>query len=183
MTLPLLNSNLEDRILWFDGSSTVSEEQLQQMIAEGQSLDKMFAGQLTPTIQQFNRLVPEDQRIQVKKQVNDITAMWVIPNKYKDLDIRKFIQAKLDAMNIQDLDYLTSACLRVETELDLYAQLNLLDVLRTLIYVINTLQNNNIVWGVGRGSSVSSYVLYLLGVHDVDSIKYELDFKDFLRAT
>jgi DNA polymerase III alpha subunit len=36
------------------------------------------------------------------------------------------------------------------------------------------------VWGIGRGSSVSSYVLYVLGVHDVDSYAYDLDIGDFL---
>jgi DNA polymerase III alpha subunit len=55
-------------------------------------------------------------------------------------------------------------------------------ILRAITYVINTLQDKNIVWGVGRGSSVSSYVLYILGVHDVDSVKYNLDIADFLRA-
>ena len=35
--------------------------------------------------------------------------------------------------------------------------------------------------GVGRGSSVASYILYLIGVHRIDSIKYNLDWKEFLR--
>jgi DNA polymerase III alpha subunit len=43
------------------------------------------------------------------------------------------------------------------------------------------MRSNNIVWGVGRGSSVASYVLYLLGVHKVDSIKYGLDIREFLK--
>jgi DNA polymerase III alpha subunit len=37
------------------------------------------------------------------------------------------------------------------------------------------------VWGVGRGSSVASYVLFLIGVHRIDSMKYNLDYKEFLR--
>jgi DNA polymerase III alpha subunit len=40
---------------------------------------------------------------------------------------------------------------------------------------------NNIIWGVGRGSSVASYVLYLLEVHRVDSMYYNLDIREFLR--
>jgi DNA polymerase III alpha subunit len=38
-----------------------------------------------------------------------------------------------------------------------------------------------VLWGVGRGSSVASYCLYILGVHKVDSIKYELDIHEFLK--
>ena len=42
-------------------------------------------------------------------------------------------------------------------------------------------KENKIVWGVGRGSSVASYVLYLLGIHKIDSIQYRLDWKEFIR--
>ena len=66
--------------------------------------------------------------------------------------------------------------------MELYQKLGLIDILRTLIFVINTLIENNIVWGVGRGSSVSSYVLYLIGVHDVDSFQYGLNIEEFLRT-
>jgi DNA polymerase III alpha subunit len=48
-------------------------------------------------------------------------------------------------------------------------------------YLVDTLRKNNVVWGVGRGSSVASYILYLIGVHKVDSIKYNLDINEFLK--
>ena len=57
----------------------------------------------------------------------------------------------------------------------------MLDLLFYLKYLVDTMRGNSIVWGVGRGSSVASYVLYLLGVHKVDSIKYDLDINEFLR--
>jgi DNA polymerase III alpha subunit len=43
------------------------------------------------------------------------------------------------------------------------------------------MQANRMIWGVGRGSSVASNVLYLLGVHRIDSMFYELDSREFLR--
>ena len=58
---------------------------------------------------------------------------------------------------------------------------NLFSILQLLIYIIDTMRKNNLVWGVGRGSSVASYILYLLGVHKVDSVKYNLDIKEFLK--
>ena len=70
---------------------------------------------------------------------------------------------------------------RVSEELELFIQHNMMDLLYYLKYLVDTMRDNNIVWGVGRGSSVASYVLYLLGVHKVDSIKYELDIKEFLK--
>jgi len=54
-------------------------------------------------------------------------------------------------------------------------------VLQFLIYLVDTARNNNVVLGVGRGSSVASFALYLIGVHKIDSIKYDLDVEDFLR--
>jgi DNA polymerase III alpha subunit len=70
---------------------------------------------------------------------------------------------------------------RVDLELQLYIQHGMLDLLFYLKYLVDTMRENNIVWGVGRGSSVASYVLYLLGVHKIDSIKYELDIHEFLK--
>lgn len=70
---------------------------------------------------------------------------------------------------------------RVSKELNLFIQHGMLDLLFYLKYLVDTMRENNIVWGVGRGSSVASYVLYLIGVHRIDSIKYELDIHEFLK--
>jgi DNA polymerase III alpha subunit len=70
---------------------------------------------------------------------------------------------------------------RVEQELAMYNERGLYPILQLLIYIIDTMRKYNLVWGVGRGSSVSSYILYLLGVHKVDSHKYNLDIKEFLK--
>ena len=83
--------------------------------------------------------------------------------------------------------YIASKCVtadqlqRVKTELELYKKFQLEKLLRFLIYLVDTLRENKIVWGVGRGSSVASYVLYLIGLHKVDSLKYNLDINEFLR--
>jgi hypothetical protein len=70
---------------------------------------------------------------------------------------------------------------RVSEELELFIQHGMFDLLYYLKYLVDTMRENNIVWGVGRGSSVSSYVLYLIGVHKINSIKYNLDIKEFLK--
>jgi len=70
---------------------------------------------------------------------------------------------------------------RVNEELELFIQHGMFDLLFYLKYLVDTMRDNNIVWGVGRGSSVASYVLYLLGIHKIDSIKYQLDIHEFLK--
>ena len=99
-------------------------------------------------------------------------ATWYMPDSYKELDIAKWI---LDQCASQD------ELQRVGKELLLYQERNLFDLLKYLKYLVDTLRENNIVWGVGRGSSVASYVLYLIGVHKINSIRYELDIEEFLK--
>jgi DNA polymerase-3 subunit alpha len=50
-----------------------------------------------------------------------------------------------------------------------------------LNYLMAVCKEKDIVTGVGRGSSVSSLTLYLLGVHAVDPVKYKLNYEEFLR--
>ena len=71
---------------------------------------------------------------------------------------------------------------RVSLELELYIKHNMYDVLTTMKYIVDTLRANNIVWGVGRGSSVASYILHIIGVHKVDSIKYNIPIEEFFKG-
>jgi len=96
---------------------------------------------------------------------------WNMPDEYKQLDIEEFLVSVCPKENYQ----------RLVEELDAYKARNMLDLLRWLKYFVDNCSKNNIVWGLGRGSSVASYVLYLIGVHSIDSIKYNLDWQEFLR--
>ncbi len=102
-----------------------------------------------------------------------------IPKEYKDIDIEEYVRYCLVG---ETLDDPTQEQLnRVNEELAEYRARNLFPVLQLMIYIVDEMRKNNIVWGVGRGSSVSSYVLYLLGVHKIDSLEYDLDIKEFLK--
>lgn len=101
---------------------------------------------------------------------------YLIPEHFKTLDVEQYVRDRL-VDNVLTTDKVD----RVEEELALFKARNLYHVLRVLIYIIETMRKHNLVWGVGRGSSVSSYVLYLIGVHKVDSLKYNLDIKEFLK--
>lgn len=100
-----------------------------------------------------------------------------IPQHYKELDIEEYVKGLIPTSGDSDV----SVKARVEMELAEYKARNLFPVLQLMIYIVDTMRKNKIVWGVGRGSSVASYVLYLLGVHKIDSIKYNLDIREFLK--
>jgi hypothetical protein len=97
---------------------------------------------------------------------------WHMPDEYKTLDI---------AAHVLTLCESESELQRCGQELLLYQERNLFDLLRYLKYLVDVMSSNCIIWGVGRGSSVASYVLYKLGVHRVDSLYYNLDVTEFLR--
>jgi len=57
----------------------------------------------------------------------------------------------------------------------------LFDLLRYLKYLADVMTEHRLIWGVGRGSSVASYVLYKLKIHRIDSLYYNLSPEEFLR--
>lgn len=102
-----------------------------------------------------------------------------IPQHYKELDVEEYVVKLIPPTEDQadKLEYLN----RVEEELALYKARNLYPILRLMIYIVDTMRKHDVVWGVGRGSSVASYVLYLIGVHKIDSIRYNLNIREFLK--
>jgi DNA polymerase III alpha subunit len=109
---------------------------------------------------------------------------WFMPDEYKNLDITVYLFAKLaENLQVEPNDELrhTEEWKRVTEEWKAFLDRGMTDLLRYMVYLVDFMRENNIVWGVGRGSSVASYVLYLIGVHRIDSIKYNLDWREFLR--
>jgi DNA polymerase III alpha subunit len=70
---------------------------------------------------------------------------------------------------------------RVDQELELFIKNDMYELLHVMKYLVDTLRTNGVVWGVGRGSSVASYVLHLIGVHKIDSIKYNIPIEEFFK--
>jgi len=99
-------------------------------------------------------------------------SVWFMPEQYQQLDI---------AEHVLSLCQTQEQLQRVGQELLLYQERDLFDLLRYLKYLVDVMTQHHVIWGVGRGSSVASYVLYLLKVHRIDSMFYELDIHEFLR--
>ncbi len=96
---------------------------------------------------------------------------WFMPNEYCP-NLIEFLFSKCETEEQRS---------RVDMELELYIKHGMIELLHFMKYLVDTLRSNNVVWGVGRGSSVASYVLYLIGVHKIDSLKYNLDINEFLK--
>ena len=114
----------------------------------------------------------QDSDLTVKQFDQLRQSNWFMPETYASMDI---------AQHVLSMCRSESELQRVGKELLLYQEKGLFPLLCYLTYLVNTMKENQIIWGVGRGSSVASYVLYLLGVHKIDSIYYDLDPEEFLR--
>lgn len=162
-------------------------------ITEQEAFESLYNGKIKDfesviingDISQYNlsRQINADKipELQIQEDLTDIDLEffdesnqcdWFMPEEYKSFPIVDWLldQCKTD----QERN-------RVNEELILFVQNGMFDLLFYLKYLVDTMRENKIVWGVGRGSSVASYVLYLLGVHKIDSIKYDLDIHEFLK--
>lgn len=99
-------------------------------------------------------------------------SRWNIPKEYKDIDVKEYLLGKCLTDAEEE---------RVKLEYSMFEERGLIPLLQFLIYIVDYMRQHKIVWGVGRGSSVASYSLYLLGVHKVNSLKYELPIEEFLK--
>ena len=120
--------------------------------------------------QYLDRITTENLHYPTPNHVNPNN--WFIPKEYQEMDIEEWIINQCPEENYE----------RLVQELELFQKHNMIPVLKTMKYIVDTLRANNIVWGVGRGSSVASYVLHLIGVHKIDSIKYELPIEEFFKG-
>jgi len=104
-----------------------------------------------------------DQRLQ---------SQWHMPDSYAQIDVLQYLLDRCQTEPERE---------RVKTEYVLFQKKNFIKVLQFLIYFVDTLRANNVVWGVGRGSSVASFCLFLIGVHKINPLLYNLDHREFLR--
>lgn len=178
------------------GIPRFTNRNLVDMIYSGQ-VDKCHVVLCDPSdeIEKFNVAMREQYLpelttyipLDVDQQTFDgaLQSEWFMPDDYKVYDLLSFLNvcvAKETGHSISDLRYMdTPEYARKEEELAAFQEHGLVQLLRYMKYLVDFMHENNIVWGVGRGSSVASYVLYLIGVHRINSIQYDLDWREFLR--
>jgi DNA polymerase III alpha subunit len=161
------------------------EQDLCDLVMQGHDLSKLNGVIVDPTLDletaalildnvpdfiQYHKYAEENLSVQEFDHRNQ--QRWFMPEEYQQLDIAK---------HVLDLCSTDAELQRVGEELLLYQERNLFNLLRYLKYLVDVMQTNRLIWGVGRGSSVASYVLYLMQVHRVNSMFYDLDPREFLR--
>lgn len=124
-------------------------------------------------IQNFPTITPYEKTDCSLEQFDQAQqSLWLMPKQYQEMDIAKWVLDRCkDETELQ----------RAGKELLMYQERNMFPLLQYLKYLVDTMRENNIVWGVGRGSSVSSFVLFLIGIHKINSLYYDLPIEEFLK--
>lgn len=165
------------------GQAILSGDNLRELVLQGKHIDhlnvvfddeielfKQYQSQILDRALTFLDAPDEDLSFDDfhKKCADD----WIFPAEYQNIDVKQWL---LDKCNTQvEID-------RVNEEYALYEDRDLITLLRLFIFLVDFMRENKIVWGVGRGSALSSFCLFLIGIHRVDSIKYNLHIADFLK--
>ena len=166
------------------GNVVFDSEGLIDHLMRGQDITPEMAARPTSGVVKFNQLCreldhPEDQlreysepEVSVASWDEEHQREWFTPEPWASMDVLEWLLDRCQS---------TTEIERVLAEWILFQERDMVDVLRCLIYLIHSFRENGTLWGVGRGSSVASYCLYLIGVHRVDSIRYDLDIREFLK--
>lgn len=152
-------------------------------LLRGKSIDGIFIDDSTE-VELFNRNISRltelhDEIMSMPKQDiskieyhRNLSEVWLMPNKYYDIDLKNWLLEKTSTTEERN---------RVEEEYKLYHEKNLENLLRLMMYLVDSFRKYGILWGVGRGSSVASYILYLIGINRINPLKYDLNIEEFLR--
>jgi DNA polymerase III alpha subunit len=154
--------------------NTTTEQQGIELLYRNKDINDIVFENAT----QFNQFADELDIEQLILEAN-WSQDFNIPQHYKDIDVEEYVRRLIP--NGVDRTDNAATSQRVEMELSLYKARNLYSILQLMIYIVDMMRKNSLVWGVGRGSSVASYVLFLIGIHKIDSIKYNLNIEEFLK--
>ena len=102
---------------------------------------------------------------------------WILPKKYLNLDLVDYSVQRLKERGLTSELYQE----RLAFELEEMGRRGMFPFIRCVLFVVDKFRENNVVWGVGRGSSCASLVLFVLGINRVDPVKYDIPVEEFIK--
>jgi len=155
--------------------TSLKESDLVELLYQGKSGALTVANDMLDNYKAGCQALGQEPVFMIKEipdSVEEAITQWNIPQDIAELDLDVYFAEKVSTVE---------EAVRVADELALYRERNMEPMLRFMIHLVNVMTEHKIVWGVGRGSSVSSFLLYLAGLHSINSVKYNLDIKEFIR--
>ena len=170
--------NLGNRLIDDNGNVVYFTNALMELLYRGEIPANILYPTGDPDVEMFNKFSYENY--------DDI--YYSLPESLETLEERKNFWFYPDSYDQIDLvNYFVNLChsevevKRVIEELELYREKGFEKFLRFCIFLSDKIKENDWVVGCGRGSSCASYCLFLLKIHLIDSIKYDLNIHEFLK--
>lgn len=178
-----LASQLTDRKLRFDGVSEVEPDQLARFLLLGVPPSLLRVTEETEDVVKFNEQVSAEEQVKaVQREPVQLDMSWQLPEDYQQLDLADYILTKFEE-RLPELGYseelLAIAAARIEHELEEVERRGMIEFMRTVIFIIDEMRRTGVIWGVGRGSSCASYLLFLIGLHVVDCVTMDIPAEEF----
>lgn len=168
--------DLTDRYITDDGKVIFTYESLLKLARDGQPFHDQLV-EPNDLIELYNRF--SNNKLQKFEEGNfgelsDDLFIWNTPSDYSEIDIELFC--------VERMEYTSDVYLsRLSDELAEIEKRKMEPLVRHLIYMVDHFRKNDIVWGVGRGSSCASLVMYLIGINKIDPVLYEIPMDEFFR--
>ena len=169
---------LKDRIIDENGNVVYFTDALIELLYNGEIPSEILFPYNDIDVVAFNKHSYENyDDIEYKLPTQLLTTEerknnWFYPEKYDNINLKEYF------LNLCKNDIEKK---RVIKEIHTYDEKGFNKFLRFCIFLSDRIKENNWVIGVGRGSSCASYLLFLLQIHLVDSIKYGLNIEEFLK--
>jgi DNA polymerase III alpha subunit len=162
--------SFKDRVILDNGLVVFTDQGLIQLARDGVSLNNLKAI-TSPEVEKFNLFSEEQIDTNLVTDTSD-WYKWNTPEPFCSIDVPAYLRALTS-----DAPYSE----RLEIELGHFETRNMFPLVRHVIYLIDYMKKNDMIWGVGRGSSSASLIFYLIGLHRIDPILYDIPLNEFIK--
>lgn len=171
--------NLKNRKIFDDGTVICNDDALVEILYSGQDFSGVFCNNIENQTEweYANKINDTDYSVPIfgdNPQYAEINwyQYWRTSELYVNIDLLEWCLSRCKTEEESD---------RVRLEITEFEKRNMIPIMKHLIYCVDIWRSNNIFWGVGRGSSVCSFVLYLIGINRINPLQYKLFLGEWLR--
>lgn len=156
------------RILLKDGNSVVSSLGYAQRILNGENVEGVKVAS-----DRHSELYDKMNNADISIEIEDIHP--TPDNQHTEEELNRLVELLTESARYSDNQKFVE---RLAVELDFFRRTYNIKFILKVIEVINNFKENDVLWGVGRGSSCASLVAYVLYINDINPVEYNIPFKE-----
>lgn len=157
------------------GTCWLTEQGIIELAYQNKLQDSLFEWQDDHAKQEYERMCAQEDNwpFLIADMSQSQHRNWFTPDTYVNLDLDEFVLMRCATPRERE---------RASYELKLVHHLEVSHIFKHLIYLVDTWRSKNLVWGIGRGSSVSCFLLYVIGLNRINPLDYDLDPEEFFKC-